>query len=59
MLLQMVYWVCVARFWQQRGYRGGFFKKLLEASPMSDRDSASRLQDGPGAGQGPANQQWW
>jgi len=25
------------------GYRGGFCEKLLEASPMSDKASASRL----------------
>jgi len=42
-----------------RGYRGGFCEKLLEASPMSDRANASRLQDGPAAGQGQANQRWW
>jgi len=34
------------------GYRGGFCEKLLEASPVSDRASASQLQDGPAAGQG-------
>jgi len=28
-------------------YRGGFCENLLEASPMSDRASASWLQDGP------------
>jgi len=27
------------------GYRGGFCEKLREASPMSDRASASQLQD--------------
>ncbi|GAB0186407.1 hypothetical protein GRJ2_001106000 [Grus japonensis] len=31
----------------QGGYRGGFYQKLLEASPRSDRANASRLQDGP------------
>ncbi|GAB0209583.1 hypothetical protein GRJ2_003424000 [Grus japonensis] len=41
------------------GYRGGFWEKLLEASPVSDRANASRLQDGPTAGQGQANQQQW
>jgi len=25
------------------GYRGGFYEKLLEACPMSDRASASQL----------------
>jgi len=40
-------------------YRGGFCEKLLEASPMSDAASASRLQDGPTAGQGQAHQQRW
>ncbi|GAB0207921.1 interleukin-15 [Grus japonensis] len=37
-------------------YRGGFCEKLLEASPVSDRANASRLQDGPTTGQGQANQ---
>ncbi|GAB0206293.1 hypothetical protein GRJ2_003094900 [Grus japonensis] len=41
------------------GYRGGFCEKLLEASPLSDRANASRLQDGPTAGQGQGTQQWW
>ena len=37
-------WVCVARFLGGGGgYRGGFCEKLREASPMSDRASASRL----------------
>ena len=31
---------------------GGFCEKLLEASPMSNRASASQLLDGPDAGQG-------
>ena len=34
------------------GYMGGFCEKLLEASPVSDRANASRLQEGPAAGQG-------
>ena len=38
-------------------YRGGFCEKLWEASPLSDKASASRLQDGPAAGQ--AHQQRW
>ncbi|GAB0180530.1 mitochondrial enolase superfamily member 1 [Grus japonensis] len=38
------------------GYRGGFCEKLLEVPPVSDRASASQLQDGPAAGQGQANQ---
>ena len=29
------------------GYRGGFCKKLLEASPVSDRANTSRLQTDP------------
>ena len=41
------------------GYRGGFCEKLPEASPMSHKASASWLWDGPGAGQGQANQRWW
>ncbi|GAB0207175.1 mitochondrial enolase superfamily member 1 [Grus japonensis] len=51
---------CVGFAWQGfgsgRGYRGGFCEKLLEASPVSDRANASRLQDGPAPGQGQANQ---
>ncbi|GAB0181749.1 hypothetical protein GRJ2_000640200 [Grus japonensis] len=43
-------------FGSWRGYRGGFCEKLLEASPVSDGANASRLQDGPAAGQGQANQ---
>ncbi|GAB0189933.1 hypothetical protein GRJ2_001458600 [Grus japonensis] len=43
-------------FGSGRGYRGGFCEKLLEASPVSDRANASRLQDGSAAGQGQANQ---
>jgi len=38
------------------GYRGGFCEKLLEASPTSDRTSASQLQDRPAAGQGQPHQ---
>ena len=38
------------------GYRGGFCEKLLEAPPVSDRASASRLQDGPAPGLGQAHQ---
>ena len=34
-------------------YRGGFCEKLLEASPMSDRANASRLQVRPAAGPEP------
>jgi len=41
------------------GYRGGFCEKLPEASPMSDKASASQLQDGPTAGQGQAKQRQW
>ena len=53
--------MCVLGFvWQGfgsgRGYRGGFCEKLLEASPVSDRANASRLQDGSAPGQGQANQ---
>ena len=33
-------------------YRGGVCEKLLEASPVFDGAKASRLQDGPAAGQG-------
>ncbi|GAB0207180.1 mitochondrial enolase superfamily member 1 [Grus japonensis] len=51
---------CVGFAWQGfgsgGGYRGGFCEKLLEASPVSDRANASRLQDGPAPGQGQANQ---
>ena len=47
---------CIGFAWQGfgsgRGYRGGFCGKVLEASPMSNRANASRLQDGPAAGQG-------
>ncbi|GAB0208288.1 hypothetical protein GRJ2_003294500 [Grus japonensis] len=43
-------------FGSGRGYRGGFCEKLLEASPVSDRANASRLQDGSAPGQGQANQ---
>lgn len=42
-----LYWVCMARFGQWGGYRGSFLEKLLEVSLVSDRDSASQLQDGP------------
>lgn len=41
------------------GCRGGFCEKLLAASLMSSRASASQLQGGPAAGQGKAQQQWW
>jgi len=34
-------------FGSQGGYRGGFCEKLPEASPMSNRANASRLQDRP------------
>ena len=54
-----LYWVCVARLWPWGGYRGGFCEKLLEASPLSDRANASRLQDGHAAGQGRAQQRRW
>lgn len=30
----------------ERGLQGGFYEKLLETSPMSDRVNASWLQDG-------------
>jgi len=40
-------------------YRGGFCEKLLEALPMSDKANATRLQDGPAAGQIQAHQRWW
>jgi len=53
--------VVVGGAWSLRGkvlvagdYRGGFHEKLPEASPMSDRASASWLQDT--AGQGGAHQ---
>ncbi|KAK4826352.1 hypothetical protein QYF61_007946 [Mycteria americana] len=36
----------------QVAYRGGLCEKMLEASPMSDRASASQLQDRRTAGQG-------
>jgi len=52
----VVYWVCVARFQQQEGYRGGCCEKLQEPSPVSDRANASQLQDGPATGQGQAHQ---
>ena len=49
---------CIGFAWQGfgggGGYRGGFCEKLLEVSLMSDRANASRLQDGPTAGQGRA-----
>ena len=38
------------------GYKDGFCEKLLEASPVSDRASASQLQEGPTAGKGRAHQ---
>jgi len=38
---------------------GGFCEKLLEASSLSDRASASQLQDRPAAGQGQAHQRQW
>lgn len=41
------------------GYKGGFCEELLEASPMSDRSSASWVQDGPAARQGQAHQRQW
>ena len=38
------------------GYRGGFCEKPVEASPMSDRASASQPPDRPDTGQGRAHQ---
>lgn len=43
----------MASFFGNRVATGvGFCEKLLEAFPMSDRVSASLLQDGPACGQG-------
>ena len=42
-----------------RGYRGGFCEKLWEASPMSDKASASRLKDRSAAAKGQGNLQRW
>lgn len=36
---------------------GGFYEKIPGTFPMSDRASASQVQDGPTAGQGQAHQQ--
>ena len=51
---------CIGFGWQGfgsgGGYRGGFCKKLLEASPVSNGANASWLQDGPTARQGQAHQ---
>ncbi|KAK4816871.1 hypothetical protein QYF61_024513 [Mycteria americana] len=41
------------------GYRGGFFKKLLEPSSMCDEANGRQLQDGLAAGQGRAHLQQW
>lgn len=41
------------------GYKDGFFGKLLETSPISNRDWTNWLQDGPATGQGQACQWWW
>lgn len=52
--------VCVARFWQQRGCRGGPCEKLADASSMSNRAMTSWLQDRHATGQGQAGLwQWW
>lgn len=54
--------ICVG-FVQQdfvRGdYKDGFCETLLEASPRSDRDNASQLQNEPGFGQSQAHEIWW
>jgi len=55
----VLYWVCVARFWQLGGYSGGFCEKLLEASPVFNRANARQLQDEPTTGQGHVNHQRW
>ena len=51
---------CIGFAWQdfssEGGYRGGFCEKLLEASPMSNRASASWFQDGSAIGQSRAHQ---
>ena len=38
---------------------GGFCEKVPEASPMSNRANATRLQDGPAVGQGQTSQRQW
>lgn len=54
---------CIGFVWQGFGsggvYRGGFCEKLLEAYSVSDRATASQLQDRPITGQGRAQQQQW
>lgn len=48
-------WDCTGFMWQGFGSwedcEGGFYGKLTGASPMSDRDSSSWLQEGPDASQ--------
>lgn len=46
-----MYWVHMAKLWQQGSCRSGFSKKRSGASPTSDTDSFSQFQDQPAAGQ--------
>lgn len=48
--LQM--YVCVARFWKQRGYIGDFYEKLPEDSSMSSRRIPASSKMDMAAGQG-------
>jgi len=49
----------MASFWYWGSYRIGFCERLLEASPVSGRANARRLQGRPATAQGLAHQQWW
>lgn len=42
----LLYWVHIVRFLWQRGYRGRFCEKMLEASSMFSRANARQLLDG-------------
>lgn len=52
-------WVCVARFWKQGGYRGGFCDKLPKASSQSNGTNSSWLQDIPKADHQQQGQKLW
>lgn len=54
---ETLYSVCLARFWQWGCYRGDFWERVPEASPVLDRANASWVQVGSAAGQGLAYQE--
>lgn len=52
-----MYWICMAKFWYQGGYRCGFWEKMLEAAPTSNGAKTIGSGDRSAAGQGQAHHQ--